>query len=116
MEVSLKNFKCWKRKTIELSPSGITLLTGPSGAGKSSLLEAIYFAITGKGRGLIYQGAKGCEVKIILNNGLSITRSKRPNILKVKIPGGKLYEDDAAEGYLENYFTRHYDTIGFLGQ
>ena len=116
MEVSLKNFKCWKRKTIELSPSGITLLTGPSGAGKSSLLEAIYFAITGKGRGLIYQGAKGCEVKIILNNGLSITRSKRPNILKVKIPGGKLYEDDAAEGYLENHFTRHYDTIGFLGQ
>jgi len=116
MEVTLKNFKCWKQKSIELSPSGITLLSGPSGAGKSSLLEAIYFTITGKGRGLIYQGARGCEVKIILNNGLSITRSKRPNILKVKIPGGKIYEDDAAEGYLENFFTRHYDTIGFLGQ
>ena len=116
MEVSLKNFKCWKSKNIELSPSGITLLSGPSGAGKSSLLEAIYFAITGKGRGLIYQGARGCEVKIILTDGLSITRSKRPNILKVKIPGGKLYEDDAAEGYLEDYFTRYYDTIGFLGQ
>ena len=116
MEVTLKNFKCWKQKRIELSPSGITLLSGPSGAGKSSLLEAIYFTITGKGRGLIYQGARGCEVKIILNNGLSITRSKRPNVLKVKIPGGKIYEDDAAEGYLETYFTRHYDTIGFLGQ
>ena len=31
MEISLKNFRCWKDKTVQLSPEGITLLSGPSG-------------------------------------------------------------------------------------
>ena len=72
MEIDLKNFRCWQKKSIKLSPNGITLLSGPSGAGKSSILEAILFAITGKGRNIITQGKTSCEVKIILNNGMKI--------------------------------------------
>lgn len=116
MEVHLKNFRCWQTKSIKLSPNGITLLSGPSGAGKSSILEAILFAITGKGRNIVTQGKTSCEVKIILNDGMSICRKKRPNVVNVSIPGGNTYEDDAAQSVINNIFTTHFETIGYLGQ
>ncbi len=76
MEISLKNFRCWKDKNVQLSPEGITLLSGPSGVGKSSILEAVLFAITGKGRNIITQGKSSCIVKVVLNNGVTIIRKK----------------------------------------
>ena len=116
MEISLKNFRCWKDKTIQLAPEGITLLSGPSGIGKSSILEAILFAITGKGRNIITQGKSSCTVKVIFNDGVVVIRKKRPNTLQVKIPGGKIYDDDAAQGYIDEKFTNNFETLGYLGQ
>lgn len=40
-ELVLKNFKSFKEETIQLSPSGLTVLVGPNGSGKSSVLEAL---------------------------------------------------------------------------
>ena len=116
MEISLKNFRCWKDKTIQLSPEGITLLSGPSGVGKSSILEAVLFAITGKGRNIITQGKSSCVVRVVMNDGVTIIRKKRPNTLVVKIPGGTTYDDDAAQGYLNEKFTENFETLGYLGQ
>ena len=116
MEITLTNFRCWEKKTISLSPCGITLLSGPSGAGKSSILEAILFAIIGKGRNIVMQGKTKCSVKLVLNDGTTILRRKRPNILTLKIPGGKTYEDDAAEGIINTMFTSNFETLGYLGQ
>ncbi|HIB76448.1 MAG TPA: hypothetical protein EYO58_02270, partial [Flavobacteriales bacterium] len=116
MEITLKNFRCWEQKTIHLAPEGITLLSGPSGVGKSSILEAILFAVTGKGRNIIMQGKSGCSVKFVLNDGTVITRRKRPNIVTLKIAGGKMYEDDAAEGIIREKFTTNFETLGYLGQ
>ena len=116
MEITLTNFRCWEKKTISLAPSGITLLSGPSGAGKSSILEAILFAIIGKGRNIVMQGKTKCSVKLVLNDGTTILRRKRPNILTLKIPGGKTYEDDAAEGIINTMFTSNFETLGYLGQ
>ncbi len=116
MELSVKNFRCWNRKTICLAPKGITLLIGHSGAGKSSLLEAIAFLITGKGKNIISQGKSTCEVTLVLNDGTFIKRSKRPNILHVKIPGGVTYEDAAAQGYINEKFTTNFMELGYLGQ
>jgi len=116
MEITLKNFRCWENKTIQLATEGITLLSGSSGVGKSSILEAVLFALTGKGRNIITQGKKNCIVKIICNDGTVIIRKKRPNTLTVKIPGGVTYEDDAAQGYINNVFTTNFETLGYLGQ
>ena len=64
MEVSIKNFRCWKDKKISLSNDGITLISGISGAGKSSLLEAIHFAISGEGRNIVSEGKTKCAVSV----------------------------------------------------
>ena len=116
MEISVKNFRCWHQKTVTIAAQGVTLLSGPSGIGKSSILEALLFLITGKGRNIISQGKSTCEVKAILADGTSIIRKKRPNITEVKIPGGDTYQDAAAQGYLTDKFTDFFEEIGFLGQ
>lgn len=41
-ELNLKNFRCFKEKSIELV-SPITLIEGNNGTGKTSLLEALYY-------------------------------------------------------------------------
>lgn len=44
--VSVKNIRCHKDLTIELSPK-TTIITGSNGSGKTSLIEAIYLALQG---------------------------------------------------------------------
>ena len=45
--VSLRSFRSYDRVEVRLGP-GITVVAGRNGAGKSNLLEAIYFASTGR--------------------------------------------------------------------
>jgi DNA replication and repair protein RecF len=45
--VRVRNFRSYERAEVRLSP-GITVVAGRNGAGKSNLLEAIYFACTGR--------------------------------------------------------------------
>jgi DNA replication and repair protein RecF len=45
--VTLRNFRSYERAEVRLGP-GITVVAGRNGAGKSNLLEAIYFACTGR--------------------------------------------------------------------
>jgi len=48
-KVHLKNFISHKESEV-IFERGVTALVGPNGAGKSSILDAIYFALTGKAR------------------------------------------------------------------
>ena len=41
------NFRSYEAAEVRLGP-GLTVVTGPNGAGKTNLLEAIYFACTGR--------------------------------------------------------------------
>ncbi len=116
MEVELTNFKCWSTRTLNISSEGVTLIHGRSGKGKSSILEAIAFAITGKGKNIIKAGKKSCSVTLRLVDGICITRRKRPNILTVQIPGGDKLEDDAAQGYIDQRFTSTFDIVAYLRQ
>src|SRR5215210_6540427 len=43
----LRNFRSYEAAELRLGP-GLTVITGPNGAGKTNLLEAIYFACTGR--------------------------------------------------------------------
>src|SRR5215217_6989403 len=45
--LSLRNFRSYEAAEVRLGP-GLTVITGPNGAGKTNLLEAIYFACTGR--------------------------------------------------------------------
>src|SRR4051812_3473105 len=45
--LSLRNFRSYEAAELRLGP-GLTVITGPNGAGKTNLLEAIYFACTGR--------------------------------------------------------------------
>ncbi|MEA2293469.1 MAG: replication and repair protein RecF [Solirubrobacteraceae bacterium] len=45
--LTLRNFRSYERAEVRLAP-GITVVAGRNGAGKSNLLEAIYFACTGR--------------------------------------------------------------------
>jgi len=45
--LSLRNFRSYEAADVRLGP-GLTVVTGPNGAGKTNLLEALYFACTGR--------------------------------------------------------------------
>src|SRR3954454_25251035 len=45
--LALRNFRSYEAAEVRLGP-GLTVVTGPNGAGKTILLEAIYFACTGR--------------------------------------------------------------------
>src|SRR4051795_12302371 len=45
--LALRNFRSYEAAEVRLGP-GLTVVTGPNGAGKTNLLEAIYFACTGR--------------------------------------------------------------------
>jgi DNA replication and repair protein RecF len=45
--LSLRNFRSYEAAEVRLG-AGLTVVTGPNGAGKTNLLEAIYFACTGR--------------------------------------------------------------------
>src|SRR3954465_14606948 len=45
--LTLRNFRSYEAADVRLGP-GLTVITGPNGAGKTNLLEAIYFACTGR--------------------------------------------------------------------
>ena len=47
VRLSLRNFRTYERAEVRLAP-GITVVAGRNGAGKSNLLEAVYFACTGR--------------------------------------------------------------------
>ena len=45
--LSVRNFRSYETAEVRLGP-GLTVVTGPNGAGKTNLLEALYFACTGR--------------------------------------------------------------------
>jgi len=45
--LQLRDFRCYEAASLGLGP-GLTVIHGPNGAGKTNLLEALYFACTGR--------------------------------------------------------------------
>jgi ABC-type lipoprotein export system ATPase subunit len=96
IELKLKNFKCFEKKTFTFDDEMI-LVSAPSGSGKTTILAAIKFAIWGSKKSSsivkidgneIMHGKSSCMVELNYKmNGthLMITRSKRPNRLVLKV-------------------------------
>lgn len=114
IKISLTNFKCWNKKTVEIPENGLTLLSGKSGAGKTTILEAFIFALFGTGSKLPSYGKTNCKVQLTFND-FDITRTKRPNRLILKHKK-KTYEDDAAQAIISEKFTSNFAMTGYMRQ
>jgi DNA repair exonuclease SbcCD ATPase subunit len=111
MKITLKNFRCYEDSTFDFGEKGIALLSGSSGAGKTSILLGIYFALFGTGNKLAMYGKTSCSVTLEFD-GMTITRSKRPNRLVVN----SIYEDDAGQSVIDKKFGESFKTTGYISQ
>jgi len=111
MIITLKNFKCWENATFTASDSGLTLVAGNSGGGKSSIIQAVYFALYGKGTKVMRIGTSSCRVELEVA-GMRIVRTKRPNRLVVN----NEYEDAVAQSIINTKFGRNFDVVSYIAQ
>ena len=113
MEISLKNFRCYKEKTFAF-PLGVNLINGPSGKGKSTILHAIKYALYGKVQGVCSYGEKKTTVKLRMLN-LDITRTNIPSRVVVVFQQNT-YEDDAAQEIIHKRFGTNFDITSYMVQ
>ncbi|BAU80028.1 SMC1 family ATPase [Tokyovirus A1] len=85
MEVSLRNFRCFKEKDVNFPERGLVLLSAPSGTGKSTVLNAFFWALYGELKKPQAFGSRSCSVSVSLPEkyGLSIRRQAGPGRLVV---------------------------------
>jgi DNA repair exonuclease SbcCD ATPase subunit len=116
MKLKLKNFRCYLDSIFDFGDEGILLLSGSSGKGKSTLLMAINFALYGSGTKIITFGKTSCRVELEYNNFI-ITRTKKPNRLTVyDSTTEQTYEDDTAQGIINEYFGNAFDITAYVQQ
>lgn len=106
MKLTLHNFKCYSEKELEFQESTTTLIHGVSGVGKTTILDAIYFAITGNGNKIISIGKTSCKVELEYG-GIKIARSKRPNKVVVQREG-KSYEGEEGEAIIRRFYGQDF--------
>jgi len=105
MHIVFKNFRCYLEKSFTLPSSGLILISGDSGAGKSTLLKGILYALYGNVRSPCSFGKTTCSVELTWEEkDLKITRSSRPNTLRV-ICDEEEYDDEAAQGVIDSVLS-----------
>jgi DNA replication and repair protein RecF len=89
-KIELRNFRCFERLTLDLSPQS-TLLYGKNGCGKTSILEAIFVATSGRSfrtsnlESLIKEGAEAFIIKAYDDLSGSILEIKKQKTLPINI-------------------------------
>ena len=89
-KIELRNFRCFERLTLDLSPQS-TLLYGKNGCGKTSILEAIFVATSGRSfrtsnlESLIKEGAEAFVIKAYDDLSGSILEIKKQKTLPINI-------------------------------
>lgn len=95
--IKAKNFMSWENLYFEFS-AGVTQIVGwnyddqnSEGAGKSAIINALTWCLYGKTpkegvnvADVVRRGEKACKVTVELQNGYTISRSRRPNTLVVQ--------------------------------
>lgn len=114
MLLTLTNFRCWEQKTFSFPDNGICLIHGRSGRGKSTVLNAIYFAISGKLKNITTFGKKTTKVVLELQP-LLITRTRNPLTLTV-VKDGVTYNDDEAQAIIDTHFGHQFACSSYIDQ
>lgn len=103
MILEIENFKCYEQKKIYIIDNKMTLISGASGIGKTSILQAIYWCLYGKLRGVYRsENSKKCSVQLTYGN-IVINRQGRPNLLRLIDQNGTIYEDTIAQQIIDNW-------------
>jgi DNA repair exonuclease SbcCD ATPase subunit len=120
MQVEINNFRCWKKHSVQFNEKGIILINGTSGSGKSSIINAIFFAITGIGTKIVSYGEKKCSVVLKFNNGQikEITRTKSPCRLTVKLNDNEdsILEDEEGQKYIDSVYGNNFQQTSYMTQ
>lgn len=66
VELNIENFLSYRSATVDFTNFSYATIVGPNGVGKSSLLDAITFALFGRGRGV---GAGGKDLDKLVRSG-----------------------------------------------
>lgn len=125
-QLQIKNFLSVQKASIDFTEfDGLTVIKGKNldtggsnGAGKSAIVEAIYFALTGKTlrksteASLVnFKANKGLEVSLLIEKGdgteVSIYRSKKPTKMQVIVDG-----HDVTAGHRDGSQARLDELIG----
>ena len=89
-KIELRNFRCFERLILDLSPQS-TLLYGKNGCGKTSILEAIFVATSGRSfrtsnlESLIKDGSEAFKIKAYDDLSGSILEIKKQKKLPIDI-------------------------------
>lgn len=94
MELSIKNFKGIEEKNIFLDYK-IYLLKGKSGSGKSTICESIKYLLFGGSRNIKPLNSKKKTLVVLKYQGMTISRSKNPEQLKIEEKEKEYYNDEA---------------------
>jgi DNA repair exonuclease SbcCD ATPase subunit len=119
LKISLTNFKAHDSFVAECF--GNTLLSGRSGAGKTSILDAIFFAITGKGKHIRRDDTKPVKVNLELNTqsgkNIKISRCKYPAELSFIYDFTKpALNGSVAQTEIDNLFGSNFETVNYIMQ
>ncbi len=112
MELKASSFRGIAELQLLLEP-GLVLVGGPNGSGKSSTLNAIAWALAGKsiaqkklgvveiperkGWQLVRDGARACEVQLLLHDGQRALRVRRSSVRdQCRVEGGSSADDPLA--------------------
>jgi len=109
MKIILKNFRCYTSKTFNFPDYGITLFSGESGKGKSTIFNAIQYCLYNSIKKPCSYNKNSCSVILYFKN-ITITRSTRPNTIKV-IYNDIEYIDQEAQSVINSYFG---DSTSFM--
>ena len=98
MRLILKNFKQHTNLDITFPSAGLVQISGESGVGKTTIFDAINEIINGDGKDVITWGKDtGLYTLKLPELGMVITRSRRPNNLRLEYDGGLALDDHAQE-------------------
>lgn len=124
MELEINNIKTWENFKLKIEKSYLkhVLICGISGIGKTTILECIFFALTGgyltNKWGLRHKKKQG-YVKLNIKN-LEICRTLNPKSLEVIVDNGSVYSSnngDEAQEMIYKYFDQGlFKHIGYLRQ
>lgn len=103
MQIKLRNFRCHLDSEYTILNNHVTLVKGASGAGKSTVFQGLAWCLYG-GMQHVYNNVNPlkCHVQVTIDN-LVIYRQKKPELFRVTYDG-KIYEDDVAQGIIDNFF------------
>lgn len=106
MQLYLKGFQKYEETTFTFPGRSVVYIEGENGAGKSTIFRAIYWVLYGKVRKISNWRAPDSSVTVTLRteDGITITRTKKPKTIIVSIPNGQRLTGNVAQEYINSLY------------